>query len=307
MSSSLLDTRKPVKQILDNSAAKHDGTSGTVALCEYTLDEPAKAATVLFENMTNTKTAFSDNPTQAPHQRAFNHDLTIYDWYELPENAYRRGRFGIGMTGIGALRGESVLNEFDWNAFPKGSVVVDVGGGFGSSARYLASHAPHVSIIIQDKPEVVTAATQAWNDHSPDLLATKQVRFQSHDFFKPQPDNTPAAFILKNIIHNWGDSYNSELLSHLRTAASSDTKLLIVGAVIEYLCTPTKDAPLLPTYGILGESQYMLDMVMLNCYNAREHTAESLSRLLLKSGWKIDGIYGTDKGTKLTVASPTSI
>ncbi|KAJ7922288.1 S-adenosyl-L-methionine-dependent methyltransferase [Mycena leptocephala] len=238
--------------------------------------------------MTDPKTAFSDNPVHSPYQRAFKHELSIYDWYELPENADRRRRFGNGMIGIAALEGEESLGEFDWNIFAKDSVVVDVGGGFGASAKFLASHAPHLRIIIQDKPEVVAAGIQAWEGESPDLLDSKQVVFQSHNFFDPQPDTPPAAFILKDIIHNW------------------DTKLFIVGIIIQYLCPSANDksTPLLPTYSIYGEQQYFLDIAMLTCVNAREHSADSLSILLRKSGWQIDGIHGTNFGLQLTVASP---
>jgi hypothetical protein len=82
-------------------------------------DEVAKAATVLAENMTDEKTAFSDNPIHAPFQRVFKHDLTVYDWYELPENAFRRRRFGIGMVGLAALRGEAVLSGGSKPRMPK--------------------------------------------------------------------------------------------------------------------------------------------------------------------------------------------
>ncbi|KAJ6599022.1 S-adenosyl-L-methionine-dependent methyltransferase [Mycena vulgaris] len=307
MISSVLDTNKPIREILENPTAKHTGTSGVVALWEYTqvfVDEIAKASTVLLENMTD---PFSDNPIHSPSQRVFKHDLSIYDWYELLEQAYRRHRFGIGMTGLAALRGESILGEFDWSDVPAGSVVVDVGGGFDASAKFIASHAPQLRVIVQDKPEVTTAGMQAWQNHSPTLLDSKRIVFQSHDFFTPQPDNNhPAVFVLKNIIHNWGDSYSLQMLSHLRTAASPNTKLLIVGVIIQHLCNNNQSAPLLPTYGPLGESQYMLDMVMLNCFNAREHTAESLEVLLRKSGWQINTIYGNEVGEslQLTVACP---
>jgi hypothetical protein len=59
--------------------------------------------------MKDPKTAFSDNPTHSPFQRAFNHDMMIYDWYELPEQDYRLRRFATGMSGIANLRGERVF------------------------------------------------------------------------------------------------------------------------------------------------------------------------------------------------------
>jgi hypothetical protein len=60
--------------------------------------------------MKDPKTAFSDNAIHSPFQRAFKHDMMIYDWYELPEQDYRLRRFATGMTGIAALRGERVFN-----------------------------------------------------------------------------------------------------------------------------------------------------------------------------------------------------
>ncbi|KAF7352550.1 hypothetical protein MVEN_01220300 [Mycena venus] len=307
MHSSVLDTGKPIEEILENPAAKHAGTHGLAAFFEF--DEPAKSSTILVENMFDPKTAFSDNPVHTPIQRAFKHDLTLYEWFELPENAYRRRRFGIGMMGLAAMEGNEILSEFDWTVFPKGSVVVDVGGGFGASAKFLATHAPHVNIIIQDKPEVTTAGIRAWQGHSSDLLESKRVIFQSHDFFDPQPVKQPAGFILKSIIHNWGDSYSLKILTHLRAAASPDTKLFIVGVILQYLCPSSNDSetspePLLPSYGAHGEHQYMLDMAMMTVFNAREHTTDSLSALLRKAGWEIDAIRGTLMGVQLTVASP---
>jgi hypothetical protein len=158
--------------------------------------------------------------------------------------------------------------------------------------------------------------------HLPDCLELKTRINTGHNFFDPQPENGPAAFLLKDIIHNWGDSYSLQILKHLRAAASQDTKLLIVGIIIQYLCPSIKEesAPLLPTYGICGEQQYMLDLVvdtffylcsafnplkMMMQVNAREHTAHSLNTLLHKSGWQIDEIHRTNKfGFQITVASP---
>ncbi|KAJ7877779.1 S-adenosyl-L-methionine-dependent methyltransferase [Mycena leptocephala] len=320
MPSSVLDTGKTIREILDKYVGFYlqPNIEGAVDF-NYT-DEIAKAGTALAENMTDEEIAFSDNPVHSPFQRAFKHDLRLYDWYELPENAFRRRRFGIGMMGVATFEGEAILSEFDWSVFQKGSVVVDVGGGIGASAKFLASHAPHVSIIIQDKPEVVASGTQAWKGHSPDLLDSKRVIFQNHDFFDPQPIKKPAVFILKNIIHNWGDSYSLQILTHLRAAASLDTKLFIIGPIIQYLCPSLNESEsaeglLLPTHGPRGNYQYALDMgvstlflsklvLMLTLFNAREHTADSLKALLRKAEWKIDEIYGVKGTVQLTVASP---
>ncbi|KAJ7812032.1 S-adenosyl-L-methionine-dependent methyltransferase [Mycena olivaceomarginata] len=280
---SVLDVGKPVDEILANPSAKHDGTPGFVALWEYTLDEAAKSSSMLLENMTDPRTAFSDDPILSPHQRVFNHNLSTYDWYELPENDYRRRRFSTGQTGFSTTG----------NALPKGSVVVDLGGGFGASAKYIAQHAPHLQVIVQDKQEVVAAGRQAWKER--DLLESKRVVFQGHDFFTPQPDNKASVF-------------------HLRAAATPETRILIVGAIIQHVCpsdgSTSDSGPLLPTYGVLSQAQFMLDIMMLVNFNAREYTQSALAELLLEGGWKIcavherDDIFVETTGLELVVASP---
>lgn len=91
------------------------------------------------------------------------------------------------------------------------------------------------------------------------------LKLVGHDFFEPQPDNKAVAFVMKNILHNWGDSYNLRILTNLRAVASPDTKLLIVGAIIPYLCEPENDSgsqSLLPEYTLGGEGLFIFDMVV---------------------------------------------
>jgi hypothetical protein len=42
----------------------------------------------------------SGEPTQTALNKAFNTTLSAFEWNALPENAYRRKLFGIGMTGV---------------------------------------------------------------------------------------------------------------------------------------------------------------------------------------------------------------
>ncbi|KAJ7592015.1 O-methyltransferase [Mycena floridula] len=291
--SSYLDTGKPVKELLNNPDTKHDGTRGSVALFEWAVDDLAKASNFLTENMTDPNTAFSDKPTHAPFQRAVKQEITMFDWYELPEQSYRRRRFGTAMAGIASLRGDEILKQFDWTELPEGSVVVDVGGGVGTTAKFLAELTPHLQIIVQDKPGVVAAGIGAWQKHSPQLVESKRVTFQSQDFFEPQPDNKASVFLMKNVLHNWGESSNIKSLSLLRAAASPNTKLLISGSLIPHLCPPEggESGLLLPTYGVVRERTFILDMTMLACLNAQSHTREALTALLAKSGWNVQAIY----------------
>lgn len=59
----------------------------------------------ILENLQDPKTAYSDEPDAAVFYRAFpNVKIPIWDFYELPEQSYRRRRFGVAMHGLGALQ-----------------------------------------------------------------------------------------------------------------------------------------------------------------------------------------------------------
>lgn len=67
------------------------------------------------------KLANSDEPTQTPFNLAFQTSLGIFPWFELPENAQRLQRFGLGMEGGKAmfnpkavLQGEEAFNGQNW-------------------------------------------------------------------------------------------------------------------------------------------------------------------------------------------------
>lgn len=99
----------------------------------------------------------------------------------------------------------------------------------------------------------------------------------AHDFFNPQPVKDASVFLLKNVIHDWSDTYARRILLNLRNAAAPGTKLLLVESLIEYACrTHTSEnsgsspilgaaplqapEPLLANFGDINFMQYMTDI-----------------------------------------------
>lgn len=163
-----------------------------------------------------------------------------------------------------------ILSGFDWQSLPKGSVIVDVGGGIGSTSMLLA-HAysdgrdissdedvPGLKFIIQDREVVVDMGEKAWKDKCPELVDSGVARFQGkapivhiwmvtltfylmrmftvHDFFLPQPVKNAAVFLLRVVLHDWPDAFAQRILLRLREAAMPDTKLLIADFVLPLAC-----------------------------------------------------------------------
>lgn len=171
---------------------------------------------------------------------------------------------------------------FDWHSLPHGSIVVDVGGGIGSTSMMLANAFSGLysadednlglKFIIQDRQVVVDMGEKAWQGMSPFLLTsgvakfTGETRFllsfqditytSEHDFFTPQPVRNAAVFLLRVILHDWPDSFAERILIHLREAATPDTKLLLADFVLPLACADD--------FGAIGpDGESVLDMEVI--------------------------------------------
>ena len=124
------------------------------------------------------KAAFGKHLMHAPFNLAFRTDAPYFQWLETSENQARFKRFGKAMTGTSAWEvpgaivggGSFLLDEritcmidltdllvgFPWHSLPQDSVVVDVGGGIGSTSLLLAHAFPHLRFLVQDRPQVAT-------------------------------------------------------------------------------------------------------------------------------------------------------
>ena len=119
-------------------------------------------------------------PMHAPFNVAFDTKTPYFEWLERPGNELRLKRFGPAMTGTAAWEipgavivgacpsstaGVALLRllfhvarfatAFPWHDLPDGSLVVDVGGGIGSTSMLLAHAFQHLKFVIQDRPQVV--------------------------------------------------------------------------------------------------------------------------------------------------------
>lgn len=119
------------------------------------------------------KSAQKTNEMHAPFNVAFNTNMRFFDWLEKKENEFRLKRFGKAMTGtekwevpgsiIGGERSNNSVQHlsltfiptgFPWHELPNRSVVVDVGGGIGSTSMLLANAFPQLRFVVQDRAPV---------------------------------------------------------------------------------------------------------------------------------------------------------
>jgi len=112
-------------------------------------------------------------------------------------------RFGLAMIGTSSYLGPFNLVEHyePLLSAPKGTILVDVGGGMGHISIAAARKFPNLRCIVQDIGMVVGEG----RDGLPEELRDR-VEFQENDFFKGQPIGGPGVYYyLKHILHDHPD------------------------------------------------------------------------------------------------------
>ncbi|KAJ7447576.1 O-methyltransferase [Mycena galericulata] len=303
--SSVLDSRKSVIELQESPTLRHVNTSGISALILMHTDEAFKGSAYITEAFTNPATAHSNKATHSPWNIAAQTDTFLFDWYDLPENAHRKTRFSFAMACSTKLEPpEAILAGFEWAALPEKAVIVDVGGGVGSTALVIAKAISHVNLVVQDRYSVIEDAKTYWAQEAPELLESGRVKLEVHSFFTPQPFTDISVFLLRWIMHDWTDASAVQILRHLREAATPETKLLTVDIILPYTCPdasitepipgaarPPAPAPLLPNMGAASNMKYWLDFQMFVLGNCQERTLGHFVRLAVSSGWKVAQVH----------------
>jgi len=165
-------------------------------------------------------------------------------------------------------------------------VIVDVGGGVGSSSLLLAREHSHLNIIVQDTEKVINDAHAFWQREYPESVADGRVKLQTHSFFEPQPIKNAAVFFLRYVPHDW------LILKALRSPATPETKLTLMEYIVPYAVAgpeqttpgdkvPVPPAPVLPNLGYC-------ELWVLCC----GHSYDALFEQPGTYAWGVDQSYG---------------
>ncbi|MEK7806549.1 MAG: methyltransferase [Chloroflexota bacterium] len=155
---------------------------------------------------------------------AFDHvfGMGVFDY--LAKDTEAAGLFNDGATSLSTIDASAVAEGYDFSGI---STLVDVGGGHGLLLATILKANPGMSGILFELPHVVQGATS--------LLQREGVASRcpviSGDFFESIPLGGDA-YIMKGIIHDWGDDRSSQILRNCHRVMSSGAKLLVVDRVI---------------------------------------------------------------------------
>ncbi|KAG2127306.1 S-adenosyl-L-methionine-dependent methyltransferase, partial [Suillus bovinus] len=293
---SLLDSGKSVADVFANPEKKYEDTTGIAAFVGMCTDELFKSAAYLTEAFTGVQLPLAPPGSPLPaFNLAFNTPVPFFECGREPGKSFRLERFSQAMIGTSGWEAPgAILTAFDWLSLPRGSTIVDVGGGIGSTTMILArafggSLKPRGSFcfIVQDRPVVIGLGLDAWRAQCPEMLESGQVTFY--------------VYILRVVLHDWPDARARHVLLNLRLASSPETRLIIADHVLPLACWTLDSvlahlegahgtlapAPLLPNLGKASATPFSMDIVMHITFNGKERTLRELCALALSSGWRI--------------------
>ncbi len=197
------------------------------------------------------------------------YQMPVFDF--LSKNNEYGKVFDDAMTNFSTLVAAAVVSAYN---FATTRHLVDVGGGNGRLISGILQAYPAMRGTLFDMPSVVARA--------PDLLQGQGVVDRCDtaggSFFDSVPDGGDT-YILKNIIHDWGDEPALRILQNCHAAMPSNGKLLLVEMVIPHGNSP-----------MFGK---LLDLDMLVTNGGCERTQAEFADLLGKAGFRLTRIVPT--------------
>lgn len=196
--------------------------------------------------------------------------MPIFPYYsQNPESAKI---FDRAMTGYSSTEIEAVVASYDFSEI---HTLVDVAGGHGSLLISILQKNPGLHGILFDLATVIEGA------HA--LIQAGGVgdrcNLSAGDFFESVPKGGDA-YILKHIVHDWGDEQAIAILKRCREVIPDAGKILIVEQVI-----PPGNEPFMGKF---------LDLNMLvMCPGGCERTEVEYRAILLQAGFKLSKIVPT--------------
>ncbi|KAI0853705.1 putative O-methyltransferase [Daldinia vernicosa] len=236
------------------------------AIVAFQIDEMFEAA-----SLTATSIEKAPYTIDADHSAfSLRFGISPYQWYTA--NPERGTRFTSAMAGLAQMNRDTaeIRDSFPWASLTN-KTVVDVGGGSGHVAIYLATQFADLEFIVQD----VNPGMLSEGPKRPEFeLVGNRVSFMQYDFFEPQPITNAGLFFLRQITHNYPDDVCVRILKAFVPAmekCAPGTILLINDMVLP----PANAKPKVEEHHLR-----QVDMAMMNGYAAKQRSLKEFAHLL---------------------------
>jgi precorrin-6B methylase 2 len=201
-------------------------------------------------------------------QKLFNKDIFSH----VQDTPDQHDVFVKGMGNTSDLFAPVLFSSYDFSSYKH---IIDIGGGHGTLLCHILNRYKGLKATLFDCKHVVERA--AANIESYGLK--DMIDIIDGDFFQEVPAGGDL-YILKNILHDWGNENCLTILKNICKVMSPGSKLLITDTIIK------------------NDNNYsygkMLDILMLlGTQDGRERTLDEFRSILEKSGFIINRVIPT--------------
>jgi hypothetical protein len=183
--------------------------------------------------------------------------------------------FDRAMATFAPQTAAAVAAAYDFSPF---RTVVDVGGGNGALLAGILKANPTLRGIVFDQPHVAPRAQEQIDASG----VADRCSFAGGSFFEAVPPGGDL-YLLKHVIHDWGDEQASAILRTCRAAMSDRAKLAIVEGVY-----PARIDGSLESRGAAAN-----DVNMLVSTGGRQRSEEEFRSLYAASGLRLTRVVPT--------------
>ncbi len=193
-------------------------------------------------------------------------------WGYLANNPDASRIFDEAMAAKARSQMTAVAATYDFSGF---GLIGDIGGGRGHLLEAILAASPRSRGVLFDLPRVIEQASDRASD---------RLTLRAGDFFK---DELPVcdAYVLMEVIHDWGDEQAEQILKAVRRSAPPQAKLLLIEAVI-----PDRPGP---------SWTRTLDIAMLTMLGGIQRSYVGYQNLLARSGFRLE--RDIDLGADLSI------
>jgi hypothetical protein len=205
--------------------------------------------------------------------KIYGHDV----WELLRRNPQANAAMNEAMRSMSRAMTPAVTAAYKWRQFP---VIANIGGGIGTQLVSILDASPSSKGILFDQPRV-----------GAESISHNRMKFIRGNFFESVPTDADA-YLLRFILHDWGDAEAALILGSLRRAMKSTARLMVIESVIPE-----------------GRSFHFgkwTDLQMLVAVRGRERTETEYRALLTGAGFDLQEVVATASPLSLLVAKPVT-
>jgi hypothetical protein len=200
----------------------------------------------------------------------------------LAERPEQLATFQAAMTSGSTMAGKAITAAYDFSNIER---LADVGGGHGALLAAILQRYPDMQGVLFDREEIVAGVPKDRFEG-----CEGRIEIESGSFFERVPDGCDA-YIMKHIIHDWGDEQCRAILELMRAKLPKDGKVLVCDMVVSGDPGPTPAK--------------LLDIEMLvMTVGGKERSEAEFAELFASAGLKLSRIVPTERPICVVEAVP---